>query len=630
MLKEDGAVQRNDLNLRIEIIGLNTEIYKIKAFEYLIYCTNYKGAFDELIVRFNASIRQLGLNIVLSDKRPLEFLNKIDNIPLSNAVNGFKGMWMTELMLNNFIKSKFYDIDITSITIPTRGINFAIEIEVSKDTDVCQIQEIKEFLVEGDLGTDNITITYAEDYKKNEYTNKSKHDQKFQEHVEQQEVMNLGIYKEYPFMLVEADTWFSHADKIYSGKMKRKDLPFFQENSLKCFLDCTTFDNINLRNVLLLYDTVYLAPPINEYFTQFMDKQGMTPEELITLVDMGKVVLLLPNLEKRYNKNMLLEVYKKNPNAIVGRRGINTLLASYLVETKDQYEKRIPKISEITAELYMRGVKDKNCDLQNIARLLAWPITATAKSFEYLTHNSPMTVSNFGINDVVYNNIIKNDIEEKILFEFTMNSLSTHLATALQATYFPFVQNDSSGTYSDAGVSNILGDFLKIFWYNADNLDNLKILRNQNKEDYLNLFECKENISILKVATLADDFKTQEGFRDILCNLDNMNEKKRKCKVREYNDLLFEVHKEQGNNKKSLLKFMLGSAGFLPLNLTTSFILSTIGVVNDCMDSTALVRKKTEMKTIEKCMNEYGINPEKQSAENIYLLDKISSVAMLK
>lgn len=58
----------------------------------------------------------------------------------------------------------------------------------------------------------------------------------------------------------------------------------------------------------------------------------MTISELIELVDMGKIILFLPNLENRYDKNLLLEVYKCNPTAIVGRRGINTLLASVKVK----------------------------------------------------------------------------------------------------------------------------------------------------------------------------------------------------------------------------------------------------------------------------------------------------------
>jgi hypothetical protein len=270
-------------------------------------------------------------------------------------------------------------------------------------------------------------------------------------------------------------------------------------------------------------------------------------------------------------------------------------------------------------------------DIDVYTRLIAWPITAAADSFRYLNQSSPMAVSNFGINNVIYENIIKNDEQDKISFEFTVNSLSTHIAAALKATYFPFQQHGEDGAkYSDAGVSNILGDFLKLYWYDADNIQNIKDLHLQGNEDFLNLFECKHNISISKVASLADEYNTQGGFRDILSRLGQMDEEQRKYKIKEYNDLLFEVSKIQGNNHGGLFKFMLGSTGFLPLDYKVSFILSLIGMIKEQADASSQMKRIAEMKAIEKCIKDHGVIPEKQSVEDIYLLDKISSVAILK
>ncbi|MGF9712807.1 hypothetical protein [Paenibacillus naphthalenovorans] len=42
-----------------------------------------------------------------------------------------------------------------------------------------------------------------------------------------------------------------------------------------------------------------------------------------------------------------------------------------------------------------------------------------------------------------------------------MNADSTHLATALQSTYFPFKQRTPGGMYSDQAVSNLMGDLFK-------------------------------------------------------------------------------------------------------------------------------------------------------------------------
>lgn len=635
MLKQQGIVQRNDLNLRIEYIGLETEIYQTDTYKYAIYCANYKGDFEELLNHFNYSIRQGGTNVVLTDHRPTEFLYRIDTIPLSDVVNGFRATCVTECDLDNFIRSKFYDIDISKITIPKKGIDFEILIEVSKETEDSQMEKIRGFLLDADLGTDKIIVKYEnENYNKQleeGFPKINAESQRIKQYENSFKVMHLSLHKELPFTIAEADYWFERAEDIYTGKAARNDLPFYRGDSLKCFLDFSVFDNIDLRNVLLLYDTVYIALPIEEHWARFLKQQSITPAELIDLVDMGKVVLLLPNLETRYNKKLLLEVYKRNPAAIVGRRGINTLLAAYLAETKFQYERRLPDIYKIASDIYMKGIEQKESCVQNIARLIAWPITATAESFQYLNQSSPMAVSNFGINNVIYDNIIKNDEQEKIAFEFTVNSLSTHIASALKATYFPFQQYGEDGAkYSDAGISNILGDFLKLYWYDADNIQNLKDIRLQGSEDCLNLIKCKHNISILKVASLADEYNTQGGFKDILTKLGQMDEEQRKYKIREYNDILFEVSKIQGNNHGGLFKFMLGSTGFLPLDYTASFILSLIGMIKEQADASSQMKRIAEMKAIEKCIEDHGVIPKKQSVKDIYLLDKISSVAILK
>lgn len=633
MLKEEGSIQRMDLDLRIEYIGLETEICQINKYRYQIYCSNFKGDFKELSDHFDYSIRHIGTNVVLCNVRPKKYLCKIDNIPLSNVVNKFKATCITKRDLDNFIRSRFYHIDIISITIPQVGVNFEIAIEVSKDTEQIHIDKMKEILLNADLGTDKITITLEDDeYSKSsveglEYNEKKNN--KVKDLENSFDVMHLSFNKELPFMIAEADFWFSKAEDIYTGKVKRNELPFFRDESLKCFLDLSLFDNIDIRNVLLLYDTVYIALPIEEHLDRFLLKQNITLNELIELVDMGKIVILLPNLETRYDRNLLLEVYRRNPNAIVGRRGINSLLSDYLSETKHQYEKRLPGIYKIASDIYMEGVEQKEIDMQNIARLIAWPITAAADSFRYLNQSSPMSLSNFGINNVIYDNFIKNDEKEKISFEFTVNSLSTHIAAALKATYFPFRQWENGIKYSDIAVSNILGDFLNLYWYDADNIKNIKEMRTRGSEDYLKLFECKDNISILKVASLADEYNTHEGFRNILSRLSQMNEGERKDKIKEYNDILFDLG--HSNNKTGVFfKFMLGSTGFLPLSYKVSFILSLMGMIKDQSNTLSSIKKQNELKAIEKCIKENRLIPAKQTIDDIYLLDKISTVAILK
>ncbi len=78
--------------------------------------------------------------------------------------------------------------------------------------------------------------------------------------------------------------------KIYIGKMTRKDIYFYRAELLKCFFDFSVFDNIDLRNVLLLYDTV--PDPIGKFemleaTAQLIDKPSGSME-ILQVGDCGR------------------------------------------------------------------------------------------------------------------------------------------------------------------------------------------------------------------------------------------------------------------------------------------------------------------------------------------------------
>ena len=619
MLKQEGTVKRCDLNLRIKYLGLETEIYQLDTFQFVIVCNNYKESLEELSKDFNYTIRHVGTNISLVDKKPQQYLKKIENISFDNVVDDFKATCLTMNDLNNFVKLKFYNIEIIQISIPNTGVDFEILIEVSTETADTQIEIMRAALLGADLGTDKITIKKSNKIAFQEDNSKDK----------RIDVMLLKPYESLPFTINEGVFWLDNAERIYTGDFERSELIFFRPNTTKFYFDFSFFYNINIISALLLYDTVYITPPLCDKMEVFLTKQSITREELIKLIEMGKVVLLLSNDEIRYDKKLVSEVYKSSPSGIVGRRGINTLLASYLAETAKKYETLHPNIYNIASEIFMTGTKDNNAKIQAMAKFIAWPKLALIKSFSEFNFSSPMSICRFGINDVLNENMLPVMNDQNISFEFIVNSLNTHIATSLQATYFPFRQVEKSGAiYSDSAVSKIMGDILNLYSYDADSLKNINNIYTQGKNDYISLFDCRENISVLKVAETADEFETHNRFRDILFRLGNLSDEERTKTIREYNDILFEL---VGNKKRcGFTKFLMGGTGFLPLSTAFSHILTSAGLLKDLIDETGAKKKYDDYKKIEKQMIEYGISVEHQKVEDIYLLDKISRVATLR
>ena len=619
MLKQEGRVKRCDLELRTKYFGLQTEIYQLDVSRFIIVCNNYSGNFEALSKDFNNSIRYVGTDVSLVKNVPEKYSKKIKNISFDNIVDDFKATCVTMNDLNNFIKLKFYDVEIIQIIVPNAGVDFEILIEVSIETTDKQIEMMHSTLLDVDLGTDKITIIKSKKTVIEEDKSKDK----------SRDVMLLKTYESLPFTIDEGVFWLDNAERIYTGNFNRSELVFFRSNTTKCFFDFTVFDNINIRSALLLYDTVYIAPPLYDKMDEFLRKQKMTIKELIELIEMGKVVLLLSNDEARYDKKLIEEIYKNSPNSIVGRRGINALLASYLSETSKKYEILHPNIYDIASKIFMIGAKENDVRIQAMAKFIAWPKLALIKSFSAFNHLSPMSISGFGINELFNENVFSVMRDRNLDFEFSVNSLNTHIATALQSTYFPFQQiNENGAVYSDCEISNILGDMLNLYSYDPDALKSIKDIHTQGKDDYISLFDCRENISVLKVAEIADNYKTHVGFRDILVRLGNLNDEEKSKTIREYNDILFDL---VGDIKSGgFVKFIMGGTGFLPLSTAFSHLLTSAGLLKDLIDETGEKKKHDEYKKIEKQMKEYGISVEHQKVKDIYLLDKISRVATLK
>lgn len=46
MLKQESSVKRCDLELRTKYFGIQTEIYQLDMFRFVIFCNNYSGNFE--------------------------------------------------------------------------------------------------------------------------------------------------------------------------------------------------------------------------------------------------------------------------------------------------------------------------------------------------------------------------------------------------------------------------------------------------------------------------------------------------------------------------------------------------------------------------------------------------------
>ena len=611
----DGSAKRCDINLRAKYIGLSTTIYKLNEDTYMIYCDEYSIDFKLILEYFNNSIRIIGFPIHVSNIKPIQYEKIISNIEFDNITSKFEGLAIQIKDIISLFYSNFYYINFGNIYCNPQKQDQLI-IEISDDTTIEQETEIIKFI-------DNNVIIFID--CKIIRLKISKLNKSIEEGFDP---LKLIPNKNLECSIRDTILWFDNIEKIYNNEFKKDDLYFYEKNKSKCFVNCQLFDNINLRNHLLLYDIIYCSLPVKSNFDNFLVKQNLTKEELLELAFNNRIKFVLLTAEKQYDMDFLSELYNINPCSIITERAINTLIACDIVDMCDNYifndSSTLQNLS-IICDSINRKTK---LDSKTIFSLLSWPLNAKLDSLRILTFNSPSLISNFGINNILDMDLFNN--KKNAEFEFMINSHNIHIANSLDATYFPFFTEEKN--YSDSTVSNIVGALLN--FYKNSNPIQIETINTISKFNFqernsITLLDIRNSIDILKYHEYSKKYNTTLGLKDILNNLEKMNTTERYKKIRDYNNLVLEINENCSNNSlknpSKIIDYFLSATGFIPGYIgTLSSIISLAKTLY--MDFNRDERKKVSH-LIDK-ISEKSYN--KKEKDDIYMLSKIDRVATLK
>lgn len=660
MYKYDDEIRRTDLALRCGYPELETVIYKIGPFQYVIHCTDFQGDFMALSKEFNDEIRPIAAPVVLSQTEPAEFEIKLPPVLLDNPVDGFRASVSTEPEVRNLVEARFPDMEIISI-VHHPGSDYSVDIMVSHDTSCESVKEMQDFLLMV-LGTDAIHIVKSdaaatinrvqEDMSKNasdsilENTqeNTSEHTDKKPEKngradmaevlLKMLETRQLSFHKELSFSAPEADYWFSNAEAIYQNRIKRSEIPFYRAKQKNCFMDCSVYNHMDIRKALFLYETVYIGMPVEKHLDTFLQSQRMTGKELVELIDMGKVVLVLTNTERRYDKKLLNEAYGTNPLGVIGRRGVNVLVASYLSELEKRYVKNYPGIYETARDVYREARSTGNRQLLQLADSMSFPLRAKAQSFGYLNTDGLLSLSAYGVNTILQDTLGEQlDRDKKDMLDLCMSAWagSIHLSMALNAAYFPFKEQNplDRRIVSDFYTADIMEHMLSFYWYNDGQSAVIQQSRNMEGLEQLELFECEKSLSAVDVARSADEWNTPMLFGEILKGIAKLPLEQQNEKIREYNHLLLEVSKQ--SDRSSVTDLIMTGIGFVPVNDTVSFLADTFDLLRNMVADRKPIKEYREKRNLKWKMEQAEKREiDQQAVDDVYVLDKVYRVARLQ
>jgi len=332
-----------------------------------------------------------------------------------------------------------------------------------------------------------------------------------------------------------------------------------------------------------------------------------------------------PSLNTFYQIVTLLDISAADPDAVVSKRGINTLLATYFTRIERAYLNCWRGYDKQLRELYMICCLSDRPEIQQIGKWLIWPIQAKGKSKELLNSYSPMMVSDLDLDQLILRFFQEGEEREKAEFEFRVNGDSAQIASALQATYFPFQVEDAGKCYSDEGVALILNGLLNGYLYPEE--DQQMQLRDyeqqlQRWQREIQLLHVDNSVPVSDLLDYSHRYHTTETLKQILETLTQMPREEQELKIREYNHLIAEIGKEKITLKNNVPSYILSGAGMMPIiggpiSVVSLFlqILKDLGVLQRLRERSILGKIKNGTATTE---------------QEVYLLDRLSRVAKLR
>ena len=606
----DSQCRRMDLHLRAKFPYLNTIIYKMEKSSYKIFIENYKD-FNQISDYFHNNIRYMATNVTLNNITSDNFSSILPKICDTDISKDFEGVSFTIPSLKNYIYSKYPEINFVSIVEDFK--NEILKLTINESMKLERIENIeKELYKIGIPFKIEIFIEINEQKTTFQSTNILNSDPLLMESSKKFKMLNL------PFIERDEKLWFDSLDNIYNNKIRKSDLYFFDKNKTKCILNLSILNNVNIRNLLLLYDVIYCILPLKENMKSMLSLQKLVTDDLLYLVQVGRIIFINFQPESILDYGFLNEIYQENNNAVVGRRALSTLNLIDIVEIKNNYIFSDIEIKNKLISISSDLADSLNINYDNLMNFLFWPEQALRIGFESLNFTGPIGIGQFGVNNLI-NPLLPKENMEAYKFEFMMHSPSIHLAHSLDATYFPFF--DEKHKYSDypyiSIMSNILNSFKQL------NLNSSNVIKTNKSMELLSIFEINDFIPLEEFEQSSSNAFIRKGMNSLfydLCNMQN-NEK-------------IEIIKKYNSDVNKMIKTKsLQSKGLDLISETASNFIPGISAIIKLLKSGNKIFKNKSSKYNELSeLIEYKIlhNNRDKNKEYISLLSQINRVARLK
>jgi hypothetical protein len=325
----------------------------------------------------------------------------------------------------------------------------------------------------------------------------------------------------------DEDYWISNRDSILTDKKDPLKYSFATQDKSRCIIDATSFPPRNARIYLSIYEVLILALPLNETYENFLQEFGISEDDLIELIRLGKIEPILPQNLKRYPRRLIEKIAElDSAKTIMPRR----LLMHVLSDGRHRYpllyptfgisERRevlkilyteiseLPEGSEKTVLIaFLRAISENWTDWENDVSLGG--IFSTLRT----------GLGNLG------SRLYTANTGQDLQIELMGTASLVEWASALHATAFPFTSSDYDGVkkgYSNANAAAFLSSVYTGIPIQLNSTDYVgkvdvavrEILAVSNDEPILNFVESLGRGDIARLGKLINDISNHASSKE--------------------------------------------------------------------------------------------------------------------
>jgi hypothetical protein len=241
--------------------------------------------------------------------------------------------------------------------------------------------------------------------------------------------------------------WLAFRKQVFMGRLgegARLELFRWDDDKSTCLVDTSVLAPVDIRNYLSMFQTVLLVAPLAHVHSKCMQTLGVTEDELLALVQMGRVKVLFPQNVTRYQTRFVEKLVDANSDNVMLSRQI---ALRTVVDTRLRNPLLYPTLPISDRQGVLRALYHlaKSVDMPNVQQLLnslLIELTRIWSSSEiFLGERGAMGTLGVGYAPLL-SSMIKVTTEKDLSFEIMTSSQSVEWAGAFNATLCPTGDED--------------------------------------------------------------------------------------------------------------------------------------------------------------------------------------------